>query len=193
VSRRGRKVGYARVHGSVKPWRGWRAELRSAVRRRVRRKVDAVTGAVTLRSQREELARKTAAVGRKVHAVLHPLERSYRSTDAGAPQVTAGCVVSPEKFIGKRPLTRASHSRGYCHGCGLELPLTIGGKIPPHKPGPPPVRDCPSCGAWLPAHFPALKVKGRPREEWGAYNALQCPLCVDATADGRTAQEQSWS
>ena len=26
-----------------------------------------------------------------------------------------------------------------------------------------------------------MKVKGRPREEWGAYNQMQCPNCVAQT------------
>jgi hypothetical protein len=134
----------------------------------VQRKVHAVTGAVTLRSQREELARKTASVRRKAHKAAHPLTRTTRSVDASGPQVRPGCEISPAKFIGQRPLTRSSGHRGLCHGCARELHLT-------------PVRNCVGCNGWLPAWYPQLKTKRRPREQWGSYSAVMCPNCVDQT------------
>lgn len=106
--------------------------------------------------------------------------REVREYDAGACQTVAGCVINPDRYVDVHPIEDAVTAdswflgrpkRARCEGCFGEVELDRRGRIPPHKPAPPPYRTCAmGCGAPMTPN----------------YNHATCGSC-SADADRRDA------
>ncbi len=111
--------------------------------------------------------------------------------DAGLPQTETYChrytgrsVRQLSKLtIVKHPLDKKGRERKgeiECPSCKLHLKLE-GGKLPAHKPGPPPFTHCPRCNAFFANVYRGIPNWRKLKRIGGCYNDILCPACYRDT------------